>query len=537
MRNLAVGESDAFCGRRSRQWAAAEVGLIFLVFFIHGAWAAPDVNEPHYLSKARHYWDATWCASDFFCNTGDAHQVFYWTFGWLSLWLPLGALAWCGRLATWALLAWAWRRLSWALVPGRLYAVLSAALFVALNDRLHMSGEWVIGGVEAKGFAYVLVLLGLEAIVRDRWGWALLALGAASSLHAIVGGWSVVAAAIVWLSSRDRPPLRRLLPALTGGLLLALPGLVSALALTWRAPAEVVREANRIYVCERLYHHLLPERFPPQFIFRHLLLVAAFAVLVGFAPRTAGFQRLRAFVAAAVGIAAVGMAISLLAPLNVDLAASLLRYYWFRLSDVMVPLGAALVISSIFRRWEVTRPKWHAVGLVLTLIVAGGHLCQTIWWRHIDPRPPADFGITNLEAWREVCDWAAAETEPDAIFLTPRLAQTFRWYANRAEVVNRKDIPQDAEGIVEWWRRNRRIYGSAADSPTMWHESLAELGPERLRQLGAEFDADYVITAAYPALNLERVGPINASFAIYRLPGKQIPSAHGNAPAGSSAEP
>ena len=167
---------------------------------------------------------------------------------------------------------------------------------------------------------------------------------------------------------------------------------------------------------------------------------------------------------------------------------------------------------------------WHAVGLVLALVVAGGHLGQTIWWRHLDPRPPADSGIANLEAWREVCDWAAAETEPEAIFLTPRLAQTFRWYAGRAEVVNRKDIPQDAEGIVEWWRRNRRIYGSAAESPTMWHESLAELGPQRLRQLGAEFGADYVITSAYPALNLERVGPINASFAIYRLPGKQIPS-------------
>ena len=30
---------------------------------------------------------------------------------------------------------------------------------------------------------------------------------------------------------------------------------------------------------------------------------------------------------------------------------------------------------------------------------------------------------------------------------------------------------------------------------------------KRLRELGAEFGADYVITTAYPPLNLPRVGP------------------------------
>ena len=187
-------------------------------------------------------------------------------------------MAWCGRLLTWGLLAWAWRRLSWALVPAAGCTPCSRPRCSwRLNDRFHMAGEWVIGGVEAKGFAYVLVLLGLEVAGARPLGPGLLLFGAASRFHVIVGGWSVVAAAIVWLSSRDRPPLRRLVPALAGGLLLALPGLVPALALTWGVPAEVVREANRIYVYERLYHHLLPERFPPQFIVRHLLLVAALA--------------------------------------------------------------------------------------------------------------------------------------------------------------------------------------------------------------------------------------------------------------------
>src|SRR5437764_272237 len=85
-----------------------EVALIFGIFFLHGAWPVPDVNEAHYLSKAKHAWDPGWCATDFFLNTADAHQVFDWTFGWTTKFLTLDVTAWVGRLLTWGLMAWAW---------------------------------------------------------------------------------------------------------------------------------------------------------------------------------------------------------------------------------------------------------------------------------------------------------------------------------------------------------------------------------------------------------------------------------------------
>ena len=93
--------------RAAVRWrAACEIGLIFLVFFLQAAWPVPDVNEPHYLGKARHYWDPAWCANDFFCASADAHQVFYWTFGWLTRYFDLPAVAWIGRVLTWGLIAY-----------------------------------------------------------------------------------------------------------------------------------------------------------------------------------------------------------------------------------------------------------------------------------------------------------------------------------------------------------------------------------------------------------------------------------------------
>src|SRR5262249_39933732 len=142
-----------------------EIALVFGVFFLHGAWPTPDVNETGYLTKAAHFWNHGAFAHDFFCNTGDAHAVYYWAFAWLTtLGWSLDTVAWVGRIVTWLLLAIAWRDLSFQILPRPWLAVLSAELFVLLTEQAHMAGEWIVGGVEAKGFAWALVLWALGAL-------------------------------------------------------------------------------------------------------------------------------------------------------------------------------------------------------------------------------------------------------------------------------------------------------------------------------------------------------------------------------------
>ena len=504
--------------RRTRWHCAAEIALIFLVFFVHAGWPSPDVNEPHYLGKAKHYWDPTWAAGDFFLGTADAHAVFYLTSGWMTLWLPLTAVAWIGRTVTWLLLAWAWRRLSVAVVPVPLFSVLSAALFVTLSSSFHMAGEWVVGGFEAKGFAYVLVLLGLEALVRDRWGRSLICFGGAAAFHVIVGGWAVLATAIVWLVTPRRPPLVTLILPATAGGLLSLGGLWPALELTWSSDPELVAQANQIYVYGRLTHHLLPQSFPPMFIARHLLLVIALVGLVRSTPASAELQRLRAFVAAALLIAATGFALGIVAWWNPSWAASLLRFYWFRLADVMVPLAVSLFSVAILSQWQRLHHPWFTTGLAAAILVATFHLGDTVRFRLEYLAPRADWTLprVDLDDWRQVAEWANQDTPPGTVFLVPRLSQTFRWYSGRGEVVTRKDLPQDADSIVEWWRRLNDLEGQAPS--TSAGDNLANLGSARLSELAAKYGADYVVTRPDPSLGLMRVGPDTGSVAVYQLP-------------------
>jgi hypothetical protein len=299
----------------SRLWQTfVEVLLIFALFFLHGSYPVPDSNEAHYLTKARHYWNPDFAAGDFFLESADAHQVFYWLFGWLTLWLSLEQAAWVGRVVTWLLLAWGWQRLSFAAVPRQWLSVLTAAVFVGLNENAHMAGEWVVGGFEAKGFAYGLVFFALAQIMRGQWPWAWLLLGLATALHVLVGGWAMIAAGAAWLAlGNERPRFRTLLPAFLLAVGFALPSLYLGLSLSSGADPETIAEANRIYVFERLPHHLIALQLAPGFLTRHLLLQGAWLLMITFMPSPSpGNRTLRAFVATTIVISWIGLGLYLL---------------------------------------------------------------------------------------------------------------------------------------------------------------------------------------------------------------------------------
>jgi len=501
-----------------------EIALIFAVFFLQGAWPVPDVNEPYYLGKAIHYWNPDWAPGDFFLDSADAHGVFYFTFGWLSLWLSPGALAWTGRVLTWGLLAWAWHRLSVAIVPRPWFSVLSGALFACLVERFHMSGEWILGGVEAKGFAYGLVLVGLEAIARNRWNRAWLLLGAATAFHVLVGGWSCAAAGFAWLwLGRRSPPLSRTWPGLAGGLLLAMVSLVPVLALDWGVDRQAAGRAHEIYVYHRLPHHLVLHARDPQFLLRFGLLIVFWAILCRRIGEHGPELRLRTFVVGTLGIALCGATISLLAILHPRMGADLLRFYWFRLSDVAVPLGVALLGVLWVDRLLRVRPAAGRAWLALALAVTALHLGSLALERAKAAPPRADAKVDALH-WQEACAWIAASDIPkDACFLTPIGSHTFKWRTARAEVVNRKEIPQDARGIMAWWTRLRDLHAiEGGESERLWHVSLPDRGTRRVVDLGRKYGAGYALVEAEPRLDLPVLYE-NEGYVVYRLPDSPQP--------------
>ncbi len=531
-----------------------ETSLIFLCFALIAGQLPPDVNESHYLTKAKHYWNPDWCAGDIFLGSSFAHWIFYVLTGWLTKLFSLSIVAWIGRIVTWALLALAWQRFCWKLLPARGLSVLAAIFFLLLNERFHLAGEWVVGGFEAKGFAYFFVLMALGSIVSRDWRLAWPMLGCSMAFHVLVGGWAFIAAAFAWIamqltefdesrSNRSRfqstvfKIKSQLLPFCAGAAI-GLLGLIPPLLADQAASPEHSTAARMIYVHHRIAHHLTFDSFP-------VLHVARFTVIIVFCYLLSCWLKSRYrmmyrrmlpfyfFCIASLLISFGGLLLSGLAEQNQQLAqwsAGLLRLYWFRLSDFAIPAATAISSCLVIYVWISTdrriTTRLSCLVFISCIVAATGLL---VVGKFADPRPRADLRslpkydddfdrtMDTYHNWIKACRWIAANTPEYATFITPHEQQTFKWYAGRSEIVCWKDIPQDSLGILEWDLRLKELY----EPQRRYEEGLMWYSDEYLKEIANRYEAthllipqgtvDLAIRLGRPSTTLKQVYPEDPS--------------------------
>jgi hypothetical protein len=507
-----------------RFWSTAAC-LAILIFILGLATSpVPGVNESHWLCKARAFWDPTYCPDDFFLKSGNAHYLFLAGIGLVTQVCSLTVTAWLGRaLAAVAMgmgLAWLLKSLS----PAR--AFVAVTFFALIQSHGNLSGEWLFGGVEAKQFSYALLFAALGAFRDGRFRLSSGLVGLSVAVHPVVGAWGLIAFTVVAATcpsnSNVRPSRREMaiMAAIAFGL--ALPGLIPALGVLRSAPPDVANAATVEQVYGRLRHHLDPTDFAWSgyllygLLLLHWMMVRLFPQKLQVASKP--FAR---FIEAAVIFAAVGLLIGwgavaldgrLLAAAPQPLgpwcqrAAALLKFYPFRLVDLVLPLGVASAAASIYLK----KDKWHNsvesswLAMALFLMVVPGLLA---------PQRDKDDRLTpELWAdWRQSCSCIETSTPPTAMFVTPTFSRHFKWYAHRAEFVCHKDCPQDAPGILEW-RRRMNLWRT-------WRPAAFVNGvtPEELRDLRHLTGATHLLIHA--AVDI-RAKPIhrNHTFAIYALP-------------------
>ncbi|TWU31761.1 DUF6798 domain-containing protein [Novipirellula artificiosorum] len=520
----------------SRRHTAIEVLMLMALFFVYAGDASPMVNEAHYLVKAKNFWQPDWCANDLFVASGKAHTTFYVLFGWPTRWLSLEATAWIGRMVGWLLIAIGLHRLTRRLIANPFASLAVAIVWIAAVEYGNLAGEWVIGGIEAKVPAYGFVLLAIADLVDRRWNRVWIWLGIASALHVLSGGWSVIAATLAWwLCERPCPDRRPFFTRyLFVGGAIALLGVVPAVWLTIGAEPAESAMAAKIYTYYRLSHHLLPSGLMPIWYLRHGLL---FVLGVGLAWQTRGQQddakwnRMRGFAIGAMAIAMVGLLLGLLPMFDRDLAAKLLRYYWFRLTDAVVPLWVALLVVRSLCCFEMKTPRWKfsiaillfAVGLFgfsswrsIRLPVPPSASNRLLGW---DSDAPPEVQQKAFRDWLSVCQWIRVATKTDAVFLTPRHQQTFKWYAERAEVANWKDVPQDAKSLIRWYERMHDVYPKRLGTirVTIQYASLIKYR----EKYGVDFIVvdRRVVGDHSPLVRIYPIGDeVNDTYAVYELP-------------------
>ena len=532
----------------------------FLVVFVCVFQSTPGINESHYLPKAKHVWNSSFAPGDLFLMSHDSHWLATNFAGLLSLIAPLTAVAWIGRLVSWSLFAWAWTDLCRALRLSPILSPLALASFYFAILYGHWAGEWAVGGFEAKAIAYPFVLKGVAACLRHRWTHVWLWMGLAVAWHPLVGGWAGLSVGIVWLIGTLKSPARLYantrtqLPWLIGGGLIGLVGVLPALS-GLGGPDRIGKlVASQVHVYYRLAHHMCPRKFVDE---RHwaaacslLALGVATVAALRLCKRPAdsrdqqgSCEPMRTLLLIAwisVGFALCGLLLDFgLASYQPTLASKLLRFYWFRWSDVAVSLAWTLTFWMCVSETALGQPgagkdnglqrlygkAFMGVGAVVVVLCLYQHVISR-WQNSV---PPADELVVNSTGphlvptdryidWLAVCAWIRENTPTDSLWLTPKYQQTFKWHAERAEVVCWKDVPQDNASILEWYDRIQNC-----EPPRSPSGKLAGWSTEDLLRLHRKYGFGWILvdrTIQQSPPLLETAYPIdieNRSFAVFRI--------------------
>jgi len=436
----------------------------------------PAVNEPAYLGKAKHFWDPSYCPDDFFFNSSNPHLIFYLTIGPLTQVLSLYATSLIGRIVGYGLMAWGWTTLCGVTTGSRASAPVSAALFLLSQMIGTFSGEWIVGGIEGKVFAYGFAFWGLAEVSKDRRFAAAVLLGLSAGFHPIVGCWVVLCAGLTVLFVRtsglngQKETLPELVrdwwPAVAVLIVVSLPGIVPALQSVFTASSDAIaKQANYIHVFIRIKHHVDPMQFRLVAYQQYVLLAFAWLFLWWKTPTDRRANWLHLFVAVTLMFLIGGLLVGYRTipprdmPLS-DIRTLLLKFYPFRLGDVFLPIAVSFLAATQLERWRcrrtlpaglyVDRRDRSIVVIALTALVAACAIGV--------PTPdanPSRMSPKMKQDWLALCDWIEHHTANDAVVQASGNDWAFKWFAQRAQYVSYKDCPQGADEIVEWARRQR----------------------------------------------------------------------------------
>jgi hypothetical protein len=371
--------------------------------------------------------------------------------------------------------------------------------------------------VDTKTFAYAFALFSLSSFIQKKYFAGFAFAGAALSFHVLVGIYALFcmgfAMLLTWNSWRTewRTFIRQAWPFFITGIF----GLLTILQQLLPQGAIDTDKAWQIYVELRVPHHVLPSAWNGDLLILQLILAAGFFLAIYLLKKTAASKFTAAYALGSVCLFIIGLAIYAAGETN------LLRYYWFRYPDVMIPFLSlvlvALVISDltyidvndsprIYKRW----PSVHLLfskGLpiflamvVILLALQSITVIRASYRRGINRRPSKIQ--TSLE-------WIRGNTPRHAVFLVDPLMSEFHVFTERARFVSFKHSPQSAADILEWYERIELSNGSqplgGLVSKGELQTNFYHLNKETIRQIAEKFGLSYYLGLADTQLPFEPV--------------------------------
>ena len=452
--------------------AYAVLGTLIVLALGH---PVPYNNEHLYLIGAYRLFHSNFAVAD--PGLGDplyGHLLFQLIAGTLTTALSLEVVGWLLRFVSWTATV-----TGVVLTAARIGVppwMTAGAIVVWLsNGQSILAQEWVMGGAEAKAFAYPLLFFAMDALLVGRAYRAAILIGLGVSFHPLVGvqlGGALCLGAL-FLRRDDW----RLLPFAGLVVLFSLPGVVAVLYGARGGQALTVAD------WEFLARFAFPFHVDPtSFARRHYLtlgILLSFNLVVCWRLRNEGSYRL-------FGVAQVALALLFMGGLAAWWleAYSAMQLMPFRVLPVLVMLLFLLFLADLARRRWSAPTVWvmGAWGLLALSEPVAGIVDQRVHRAEVNRYPT------------EVFDWIARETSNDALVLSPPSATNSISRSRRGQVAYYRWVRM--RDLDDWRNRLVAVLGppEATSGPGEWLSQYDALTPERVREVQERYGATHWVT-------------------------------------------
>jgi len=471
------------------------LALLFTSLLIQNK-GVPALNESIYLLQLAKLWNPSFLSNDWtFSGPLASHFVFNVLFGPLTLLFPLEVVGWIGRVLSWCLILVALFQLGNHLrIP--LWMITVSILVWLFYGQSIVGGEWILGGFEAKGIAYALLLFSLNGFMHQRRiAFPSILLGVAFSFHPLVGLWGALAVGLSLVVLRY--PIDAIIKFGCYTSLFAVPGLIPVLT----TPLDDSTEAWRFVAFVVMPYHFDPFFFIPWKLFLLVVLLC----FSWFHFRSDRNNHALRFLMSFQAFLALFFVFGFLARFTDNYA--VLKLMPCRLFPVLVPLFVLFHLMSMLQHCSsVKSGKGLLAAGVLALVVFG--VPAKLFVKHMVRDYDRRTSQVDDEL-KQAFKWIAKNTPTDSIIILPPWRKDAFYHSQRAQIANWYVLRLDR--LTEWRERLEALAGDLSAIKDRTEKTQVNQMAYRYKHLTEtdiaflekRFGAQYLVSSArysYPVL-------------------------------------
>ncbi len=376
---------------------------------------------------------------------------------------PLHTVSLIARLAGYFLACVGLALIAWRLRITAAQAIVAMGIYLWFDQSLLPGLEWIFKYAESKAIAYGLILLSLWALLSERLRWAAALLGAAATMHIIVGGIATAAAGLTILSERIGSGRMRIQAVgcwcLTGSVALYF---IASKFLEKVAPADSGFATVWSYFRSPHYVDISYWDFGALKSLVFIGLIGFLLWIPKLVPGNKAYRIVSRFALWTLAPFVVGLAVQ-----PFSFAPQVLQYLPFRVADTLIALlGIILVIPIIFR--EVFRAKIHLPLTVMLIALvtwdASKNIPRSIEQRDRFPQGGYWGNSEKTHALYRVCGWVKLNTPAGSRIISSPKINVIPYLCERPVVVTYRDVPTGKADFAEWFRRLQDFNGGEIPS-------------------------------------------------------------------------